>query len=136
MLSSDLYTLSLIHQGERKRKSVRGAIVGPDLSVLNLVVVKRGEAVSSHISMFVCAACIVRSSVFLSSCSFVCMYLSIQHVTGLTDSQVPRRLGPKRANKIRKLFNLSKVSKPCPLCYYYAERKSKYSCLLLYSTGG
>merc|ERR1719329_1674818 len=29
-------------------------------------------------------------------------------VAGLTDSSVPRRLGPKRASKIRKLFNLSK----------------------------
>lgn len=29
-------------------------------------------------------------------------------VAGLTDSQIPRRLGPKRANKVRKLFNLSK----------------------------
>mmetsp|Transcript_10946 Transcript_10946/g.16119 ORF Transcript_10946/g.16119 Transcript_10946/m.16119 type:complete len:242 (-) Transcript_10946:270-995(-) len=29
-------------------------------------------------------------------------------VPGLTDAQVPRRLGPKRASKIRKLFNLSK----------------------------
>jgi len=29
--------------GERKRKSVRGCIVGADLSVLNLVVVKKGE---------------------------------------------------------------------------------------------
>ena len=29
-------------------------------------------------------------------------------VPGLTDDQVPRRLGPKRANNIRKLFNLSK----------------------------
>ena len=29
-------------------------------------------------------------------------------IPGLTDSTVPRRLGPKRANKIRKLFNLSK----------------------------
>lgn len=65
---------NLNKQGERKRKSVRGCIVGPDLSVLNLVVVKRGE----------------------------------NAVAGLTDSQVPRRLGPKRANKIRKLFNLSK----------------------------
>merc|ERR1712055_165579 len=27
---------------------------------------------------------------------------------GLTDVNVPRRLGPKRASKIRKLFNLSK----------------------------
>jgi len=30
--------------GERKRKSVRGCIVSADLSVLNLVVVKKGEA--------------------------------------------------------------------------------------------
>jgi ribosomal protein S6E (S10) len=60
--------------GERKRKSVRGCIVGPDLSVLNLVLVKQGD----------------------------------NDVPGLTDSQVPRRLGPKRANNIRKLFALSK----------------------------
>ena len=60
--------------GERKRKSVRGCIVGPDLSVLNLVVVKKGD----------------------------------NEIPGLTDSSTPRRLGPKRANKIRKFFNLSK----------------------------
>lgn len=60
--------------GERKRKSVRGCIVGPDLSVLNLVVLKKGD----------------------------------QEIAGLTDTSVPRRLGPKRANKIRRLFNLSK----------------------------
>lgn len=60
--------------GERKRKSVRGCIVGPDLSVLNLVVVKKGEA----------------------------------EIPGITDSVRPRRLGPKRASKIRKLFELSK----------------------------
>ncbi len=58
--------------GERKRKSVRGCIVGPDLAVLNLVIVKRGEG----------------------------------ELPGLTDVQVPRRLGPKRASNIRKLFNL------------------------------
>lgn len=29
-------------------------------------------------------------------------------IPGLTDVNVPRRLGPKRANNIRKLFNLSK----------------------------
>lgn len=29
-------------------------------------------------------------------------------VEGLTDNSIPRRLGPKRASKIRKLFNLSK----------------------------
>ena len=31
-------------RGERKRKSVRGCIVGGDLSVLNLVIVKKGDA--------------------------------------------------------------------------------------------
>ena len=29
-------------------------------------------------------------------------------IPGLTDAQVPKRLGPKRANNIRKLFNLEK----------------------------
>merc|ERR1712151_949211 len=29
-------------------------------------------------------------------------------IPGVTDDQRPRRLGPKRANKIRKLFNLEK----------------------------
>jgi ribosomal protein S6E (S10) len=56
--------------GERKRKSVRGCIVGSDLSVLSLVVVKQGE----------------------------------QDIPGLTDTTVPKRLGPKRASKIRKFF--------------------------------
>lgn len=60
--------------GERKRKSIRGCIAGPDLSVLSLVVVKTGES----------------------------------PIPGLTDTTIPRRLGPKRASKIRKLFNLSK----------------------------
>merc|ERR1712157_140279 len=60
--------------GERKRKSVRGCIVDSNLSVLNLVIVKKGE----------------------------------QDIPGLTDRLVPRRLGPKRVGKIRKLFNLSK----------------------------
>lgn len=31
------------------------------------------------------------------------------HIVGLTDCSVPRRLGPKRANNIRKLFNLRKT---------------------------
>jgi len=59
--------------GERKRKSVRGCIVGSDLSVLNLVIVKKGDA----------------------------------DIAGLTDTSSPMRLGPKRASKIRKLYNLS-----------------------------
>ncbi|OAD58204.1 40S ribosomal protein S6 [Eufriesea mexicana] len=60
--------------GERKRKSVRGCIVDFNLSVLALVIVKKGE----------------------------------KDIPDLTDEDVPRRLGPKRASKIRKLFNLSK----------------------------
>merc|ERR1712088_391499 len=60
--------------GERKRKSVRGCIVDGNLSVLNLTIVKKGEA----------------------------------DIPGLTDTTVPRRLGPKRASKIRRLFNLTK----------------------------
>ncbi|GMI44235.1 hypothetical protein TrCOL_g1414 [Triparma columacea] len=61
-------------KGERKRASVRGCIVSHDISVLNLVVTKKGDA----------------------------------EVPGLTDDSVPRRLGPKRASKIRNLFNLTK----------------------------
>ncbi|OMO73064.1 Ribosomal protein S6e [Corchorus olitorius] len=60
--------------GERRRKSVRGCIVSQDLSVLNLVIVKKGES----------------------------------DLPGLTDTEKPRMRGPKRASKIRKLFNLSK----------------------------
>jgi small subunit ribosomal protein S6e len=61
--------------GERQRKSVRGCIVGSDIAVLNLVIVKNGE----------------------------------QQIPGLTDVDCPRRLAPKRASKLRKLFNLSKA---------------------------
>lgn len=59
--------------GERRRKSCRGCVVSPDLSTLNLVIVKYGPA----------------------------------DLPGLTDTEVPRMRGPKRASKIRKLFNLS-----------------------------
>merc|ERR1719215_2366987 len=60
--------------GCRKRKSVRGCVVGPDLSTLSLCVVKKGA----------------------------------EEIPGLTDDSRPRRLGPKRASNIRKLFNLDK----------------------------
>lgn len=36
------------------------------------------------------------------------MFCLLQEIPGLTDTNVPRRLGPKRASKIRKLFNLTK----------------------------
>jgi len=60
--------------GERRQKSVRGCIVSQDLSVINLVIVKKGE----------------------------------NDLPGLTDTEKPRMRGPKRASKIRKLFNLAK----------------------------
>merc|ERR1712003_147888 len=34
-------------------------------------------------------------------------------IPGLTDNTIPRRLGPKRASKIRKLFNLTKEDDVC-----------------------
>lgn len=60
--------------GERKRKSVRGCIVGPDIAVLSVVIIRQGE----------------------------------KDIEGLTDVALPKRLGPKRATKVRKFFNLSK----------------------------
>jgi len=60
--------------GERRRKSVKGCIVDQNLSVLSLVIVKKGE----------------------------------EEIDGLTNRIVSRARGPKRASKIRKLFNLGK----------------------------
>jgi len=60
--------------GERKRKSVRGCICGPDLAVIALKIKKKGEGA----------------------------------IEGVTDGDKPRRLGPKRANYIRKVFALRK----------------------------
>ena len=60
--------------GERKRKSVRGCIIGHDIAVLHLVVIKKGAG----------------------------------EIPGVTDDPRPRRLGPKRASKIRRLFALDK----------------------------
>lgn len=37
------------------------------------------------------------------------LFLGPKEIEGLTDVTIPRRLGPKRANKIRKLFNLTKL---------------------------
>jgi len=60
--------------GHRKRKSVRGCILGPDLAVIALRITKKGE----------------------------------KDIEGITDGDRPRRLGPKRATYIRKIFNLRK----------------------------
>lgn len=58
--------------GTRKRKSIRGCIVGNEVTSVNLILVTKGET----------------------------------ELEGVTDNSRPLRLGPKRANKIRKLFNL------------------------------
>ena len=64
-------------KGERKRRSVRGCIVGPDIAMLSVSLVKKGD----------------------------------NEIPGLTDTVKPRRLGPKRASSIRKLFGIEKVEK-------------------------
>lgn len=78
--------------GERKRKSVRGCIVGMDLSVLALAIVKQGE----------------------------------QEIPGLTDVVHPKRLGPKRATKIRKFFGLTKEDDVC--CIRPESYNSVFAC--------
>ena len=77
--------------GERKRKSVRGCIVGMDLSVLALAILKKGD----------------------------------DEIPGLTDRVEPKRLGPKRATKIRRFFGLTKDDDVCagsvfsiPICIF------------------
>jgi len=51
--------------------------------------------------------CIVDAN--LSALALIIVKKGEADIPGLTDSTVPRRLGPKRASKIRKLFNLTKV---------------------------
>lgn len=57
---------------------------------------------------------------------YLCIYFyvfQLKEIPGLTDTTIPRRLGPKRASRIRKLFMLSKeddvrqyvVKRPLPL---------------------
>ncbi|GJQ76056.1 RpS6 [Trypoxylus dichotomus] len=50
--------------------------------------------------------CIVDGNLSVLALVIVCK--GEQEIPGLTDNQVPRRLGPKRALRIRKLYNLSK----------------------------
>eukprot|EP00766_Chilomastix_caulleryi_P000141 gnl/Chilomastix_caulleri/1134.p1 GENE.gnl/Chilomastix_caulleri/1134~~gnl/Chilomastix_caulleri/1134.p1 ORF type:complete len:218 (+),score=58.77 gnl/Chilomastix_caulleri/1134:60-713(+) len=73
--------------GERRRKSVRGCIVGHDISSLNLIVVERGE----------------------------------KDIAGLTTKNYPARRFPKRASKIRKLYNLPATEQD--LSKYVVKRK-------------
>ncbi|KAH8349978.1 hypothetical protein KR084_010708 [Drosophila pseudotakahashii] len=50
--------------------------------------------------------CIVNANI--SVLALVIVHKGEQDIPGLTDTFKPRRLGPKRASKIRKLYNLSK----------------------------
>jgi len=50
--------------------------------------------------------CIVDAN--LSVLSLTVVKKGEQEIAGLTDVSIPRRLGPKRASKLRKLFNLTK----------------------------
>lgn len=50
--------------------------------------------------------CIVDQN--LSALALIIVRKGEQEIPGLTDVNVPRRLGPKRASHIRKLFNLTK----------------------------
>uniref|UniRef100_A0A2M4BQX2 Small ribosomal subunit protein eS6 n=1 Tax=Anopheles marajoara TaxID=58244 RepID=A0A2M4BQX2_9DIPT len=65
--------------------------------------------------------CIVDQN--LSALALIIVRKGEKDIPGLTDTQVPRRLGPKRANNIRKLYNLTKeddvrqfvVKRPLPV---------------------
>jgi len=50
--------------------------------------------------------CIVNSDIAVLS--LIIVKVGEQEIPGLTDTVLPKRLGPKRATKIRKFFNLSK----------------------------
>ena len=75
-------------KGERKRRSVRGCIVGPDIKTLSLTLIKKGE----------------------------------KEIPGLTDETKNRRLGPKRATGIRKLYGIEKAEN---------EKTTQSSCALI-----
>ena len=75
-------------KGERKRRSVRGCIVGPDIKTLSLTLIKKGE----------------------------------KDIPGLTDETKSRRLGPKRATGIRKLYGIEKTE---------GEKTTQSSCALI-----
>jgi len=77
--------------GERKRKSIRGCIVGHDIQALALAIIKVGE----------------------------------QQIEGLTNEKKPRRKGPKRATRIRKLFNLQKTDDPRRFVLLYTRKIEK-----------
>jgi small subunit ribosomal protein S6e len=91
LMSEGHATYRIRRTGERKKKSVRGCVVGPDISALALSVVKQGEGV----------------------------------IEGLTNEKKPRRRGPKRATRIRKLFALKKEDDPRRYVVLYSRKIEK-----------
>ena len=89
--------------GERKRKSVRGCIVGMDLSVLALAIVKQGDNDVPGLTDTVGDGCT--------------MLFKMKSLTISFHQVHPKRLGPKRATKIRKFFGLSKEDDVSALSY-------------------
>jgi len=77
LLSKGHSTYKPRRTGERKRKSVRGCIVGQDIRAMSLALVKQGE----------------------------------KPIEGFSDKQFPRRVGPKRVTRIRRLFALEETKK-------------------------
>jgi hypothetical protein len=51
----------------------------------------------------------------------------INEIPGLTDIDIPRRLGPKRANKIRKLFEMQEGFNQLSTIYYVNNLRNKLS---------
>jgi len=76
--------------GERKRKTVRGCIVGPDIRVLALTIVRKG----------------------------------VKEIEGVTNEIKPKRLGPKRASKLRKLLNIPRSKEAHVLVRKVAIRRT------------
>ncbi|VFV20606.1 40s ribosomal protein s6-like [Lynx pardinus] len=80
------YVVRISDQGGLEKESTnlpRDALGNADLSVLNLVIVKKRKKAGE------------------------------KDILGLTSTTVPRRLGPQRASGIRKLFSLSKEDGVC-----------------------
>ena len=105
--------------GERKRRSVRGCIVGSDLSVLNLgAFIPQSSCRNFYGDPFddfqlmhvnVSKSTLPRFISHTLSSSAVVVKKGAAELPGITDDAKPRRLGPKRATAIRKLFNLKNV---------------------------
>jgi len=91
LMSEGHATYRIRRTGERKKKSVRGCVVGPDISALALSVVKQGESA----------------------------------IEGLNNEKKPRRRGPKRATRIRKLFALTKKDDPRRYVVLYSRKIEK-----------